>query len=68
MNLAKTWKIPRAENQSLQFRWSVFNVTNTPRFDVYAMQDEWDVSNTFGNYTQTLTKPRVMEFALTYKF
>ena len=68
MNLAKTWKIPRAENQRLQFRWSVFNVTNTPRFDIYTMQDEWDVSNTFGNYTQTLTKPRVMEFALTYKF
>ena len=58
----------RAENQRLQFRWSVFNVTNTPRFDVYTLQDEWDVSNTFGNYTQTLTKPRVMEFALTYKF
>jgi hypothetical protein len=68
MNLAKTWKMPYAENQRLQLRWSVFNVTNTARFDVYSMQDEWDVSNTFGNYTQTLTHPRVMEFALTYQF
>jgi len=49
-------------------RWSVFNVTNTPKFDAYAMQDEWDSANTFGNYTQTLTQPRVMEFALIYQF
>jgi hypothetical protein len=68
MNLAKAWKIPYAESQTLQLRWSVFNVTNTARFNVYSMQDEWDVSNTFGNYTQTLTNPRVMEFALIYKF
>jgi hypothetical protein len=32
------------------------------------MQDEWDVPNTFGNYSQTLTQPRVMEFSLIYQF
>ncbi len=32
------------------------------------MQDEWDNSNTFGNYSTTLTNPRVMEFPLIYKF
>ena len=68
MNLAKTWKMPYAENQRLQLRWSVFNVMNTARFDVYAMQDEVDSGSTFGNYTSTLTHPRVMEFALTYQF
>ena len=39
MNLSKNWKI--GERQTLQLRWSVFNVTNTARFDVYSMQDEW---------------------------
>jgi hypothetical protein len=68
MNLGKTWNIPHTENHTLQLRWSVFNVTNTPKFDAYAMQDEWDSANTFGNYTQTLTQPRVMEFALIYQF
>jgi hypothetical protein len=41
-------------------------VTNSARFDAYSMQDEWDSSNTFGIYTQTLTKLRMMEFALIY--
>ncbi len=68
MNLAKTWKMPFAENQKLQLRWSVFNVTNTARFDAYSMQDEVDSGSTFGNYTQTLTHPRTMEIALTYQF
>ncbi len=68
MNLSKSWRIPRTEQQALQFRWSVFNVTNSVRFDVYAMQDEVETSNTFGNYTQTLSSPREMEFALIYKF
>src|ERR1700733_7065493 len=68
MNLSTGWRIPRTEQQALQFRWSVFNVTNSVRFDVYAMQDEVETSNTFGNYTQTLSSPREMEFALIYKF
>jgi hypothetical protein len=68
MNLAKSWKLPHTEQQILQLRWSVFNVTNTARFDVYSMQDEWDVSNTFGNYFQTLTEPRVMELSAIYQF
>ncbi|HZP61994.1 MAG TPA: TonB-dependent receptor [Terriglobales bacterium] len=68
MNLAKNWNIPKTEHQTLQFRWSVFNVTNSARFDVYSMQDEWDSASTFGNYTRTLNNPRVMEFALIYQF
>lgn len=66
MNLSKRWKI--TENQSFELRWSVFNVLNDVRFDAYSMQDEWDVPSTFGNYTNTLTQPRRMEFAGIYRF
>lgn len=68
MNLAKNWRLPRWENQSIQARWSVFNVLNTNRFDMFTLQDEWGAANTFGNYTNTLTTPRVMELALIYQF
>jgi hypothetical protein len=68
MNLSKSWKIPRTEQQTVQLRWSVFNVTNSARFDIYSMQDEVTSSSTFGNYSQTLTSPREMELALIYRF
>jgi len=68
MNLAKTWPIPRLEKQSIETRWSVFNVPNAHRFDAFSMQDEWDVSSTFGTYSSTLTQYRVMELALIYQF
>jgi hypothetical protein len=66
MNLSKRWKI--TEGQSFELRWSVFNAFNNVKFDVFTMQDEWDVPTTFGNYTQTLTQPRRMEFAGIYRF
>lgn len=65
MNLAKTWKI--TENKSFQVKWSVFNVTNSVRFDAYSMQDEWDAGN-FGEYYNTLTNPRIMEFTGIFTF
>jgi hypothetical protein len=68
MSLAKEWNIPRLENQTVQLRWNVYNVANAHRFDVKSMQNELDVGSTFGNYTTTLTQPRVMEFSLLYKF
>lgn len=68
INLSKQWRIPHTETHSLELRWSVFNVFNNTRFDAFSMQDEWDVSNTFGNYTKTLTSPRRMEFAGIYRF
>jgi hypothetical protein len=43
-------------------------VFNNVRFDAFSMQDEVTSSTTFGNYGSTLTNPRVMEFALIYKF
>jgi hypothetical protein len=66
MNLSKTWKIK--ERHSVEVRWSVFNAFNNTKFDAFSMQDEWDVPASFGNYSQTLTNPRRMEFAGIYRF
>lgn len=67
--LSKSWKI--TESQTLKFTWEVFNVTNTPRFDVATMafnNGSNGNSDSFGRYTSTLTNPRVMQFALRYTF
>jgi hypothetical protein len=68
LGLAKHWNMPWSEKHRLQFRWEVFNVTNTPRFNVQSNPPELDISTTFGNYTGLLTNPRVMQFALRYEF
>ena len=74
LGLAKRWKMPWAEGQSLQFRWEVFNVTNSVRFNVQASNGYFGGSlangnsGTFGNYAGTLTNPRIMQFALRYEF
>ena len=68
--LAKMWNI--TEHQNLRFSWEVFNSTNTPRFDVGSMQNVGNNSvasgSTFGEYTKTMTLPRIMQFALRYSF
>jgi hypothetical protein len=66
--LAKRWRMPWSEKQSLQLRWEVFNVTNSTRFDVQSVAPELDISSTFGNYTGLLTNPRVMQIALRFEF
>ena len=66
--LAKRWKMRWNEKQSLQFRWEVFNIPNWNRFDVQSQVPEIDISSTFGNYTNLLTNPRIMQFALRYEF
>jgi hypothetical protein len=74
MGLAKRWKLPWHEGHSLQFRWEVFNVTNSVRFDVQSANGYTGGSlangnsATFGNYSGTLTNPRIMQFALRYEF
>ena len=68
-SLAKRWKMPWKESHSLQFRWQVFNVSNSKRFDPLSVNSFLDVyGSTFGDYTRLSTKPRVMEFALRYEF
>ncbi|ABF39630.1 Cna B-type protein [Candidatus Koribacter versatilis Ellin345] len=66
MSISKNWKIK--ESNSFQLRWSVFNVTNSTRFDAYNyMQTEWD-SGSLGQYSGTLTQPRIMEFSGIFRF
>lgn len=80
--LMKTFKMPW-EGHSLQFRWEVFNLTNTQRFDGNTISDlslaEDPFQNgtpapDFGRYTSTQTPlnetkaGRVMQFALRYQF
>jgi hypothetical protein len=69
-NLLKNWAI--REGQLLTFNWSVYNMTNTPRFDVGTMSINGNTSlsnaSSFGNFSSTLSNPRVMEFGLRYTF
>ena len=71
--LGKTWTI--REGKDLSFHWETFNVTNTPRFDVGGLQYNGVSSNnvistesTFGDFLNTLNRPRLMEFALRFVF
>ena len=66
LSLAKYWHL--TESQSLRFSWDVFNATNAVRFDVGSLNQYLLYSDSLGNFTQTLTKPRVMQFSLRYIF
>ncbi|MDT4955422.1 MAG: hypothetical protein QOJ02_3560 [Acidobacteriota bacterium] len=81
--LSKMFKLPW-EGHSLQFRWEVFNVTNTQRFDGNTIADlglprdpflrQLNASSDFGRYTSTQAPlnenkaGRIMQFALRYQF
>ncbi len=82
MGLYKSFKMPW-EGHALQFRWEVFNVTNTQRFDGLTIADlslgsdpflGGNPNSDFGRFTSTQaplneTKAgRVMQFALRYTF
>ena len=59
-------------DHKLRFRWDVFNVTNTPKFDVNGVTMLPDRSG-FGRYNSTLAScdaqaGRCMQFALRYEF
>ncbi len=68
--LAKTWNI--TETQLVKFSWQMFNITNTAHFDVGTMSINGNAflsaSSSFGNFSSTLSNPRVMEFGLRYTF
>ena len=66
MSLGKSWKL--TESQAFRFTWDVFNVTNAVRFDVGTINQYLLYGTTLGNFSQTLTKPRVMQFGLRYRF
>jgi hypothetical protein len=68
LGLSKRWLMPWSEKESLQLRWEVFNVTNTPVFNVQTASLALYSGPTFGNYTSLLNNPRVMQFALRFEF
>ena len=66
--LSKVFKI--TESQGVKFAWEVFNVTNSVRFDTNPNTSLGVTltGGTLGNYSQTYSKPRVMQFSLRYDF
>lgn len=68
MNLAKSFAIPKLEGHAVQFRWEVFNITNSVRFDPININLSLSNPSSFGRYAGTLGGPRVMQFALRYDF
>ncbi len=67
-SLSKRFIMPYKESHSLQFRWEVFNLTNTVRFDPDSISNFLTISGSFGKYSDVLTNPRVMQFGLRYEF
>jgi hypothetical protein len=76
MGLFKSWTMPWSENHKLQFRWEVFNLTNTQRLTaVTGFVQSLDPNKptttpngAFGNLTEIQGTPRVMQFGLRYTF
>jgi hypothetical protein len=71
--IGKRFIMPYNEKHSLQFRWETFNVGNNVRFDLgpdTGNQQTLSLSQSavFGKYSNQLTNPRVMQFALRYEF
>jgi hypothetical protein len=68
LGLSKSWQMPYSENHRLQFRWEVFNVTNSSSFDPFTSTGDLDSRATFGKYNDLLSSPRVMQFGLRYEW
>jgi len=66
LSLGKTFAI--TERQALRFQWDTYNITNSVRFDVGTISNYLLYSATLGEYSQTLTHPRIMQFGLRYSF
>jgi hypothetical protein len=66
MNLAKSFVI--REGHAIQFRWEVFNISNSVRFDPLNINLSLANPSSFGRYAGTLGGPRVMQFGLRYDF
>jgi hypothetical protein len=56
------------QQHSLQFRAEAFNLTNSVRFDPATVNLNILNPARFGQYTSTLTTPRVFQFSLRYEF
>ena len=73
LGLGKRFTMPWKESHSIQFRVEAFNVSNTVRFDtnnvsVTNVSLSLGSPNTWGNYAEVLTTPRVIQFSARYEF
>jgi len=76
--LAKAFTMPWSEGHRLQFRWEVFNATNTQRLGElletrqgFGLDIDSQIGtppSVFGNFIGIQGTPRVMQFALRYTF
>ncbi len=66
--ISKSFKF--TETQRAKLAWEVFNVTNSVRFDAaQAATNQFGLTfGQFGQYTSTLSKPRIMQVSLRYEF
>lgn len=64
MSIAKTWTV--RERQAVKFSADLFNAFNHPSFDKPSRTDIEDPS--FGQITNTVGTPRLVQFALRYSF
>jgi len=67
MGVAKTFRLPWSEKQSLKFQWDSFNTFNHPVFNGPSSASLSSVGN-FGEVTSTASSPRVMQISLRYSF
>jgi hypothetical protein len=71
LSVSKSFRLGIADHR-VRFRWDVFNVTNTAKFDVNQLTNTPDAAG-FGRYNGTLATcdaqaGRCMQFALRYEF
>ena len=68
MAIGKRFQMP-SEGHSLQFRAEAFNLTNSVRFNANAWETvSFTFPGSFGNYSDVLVPPRVLQFGLRYEF
>lgn len=65
LGVGKKFKI--TESQHVEFRAEFFNASNTPSFNTPDRTFN-ETSKTFGQITSTISPPRIIEFALKYRF
>jgi hypothetical protein len=65
--IQKSFNMPW-EGHHFQFRWDMFNLTNSAYFDTYSMSVSVGDPGTFGDYQGVLGAPRRMQLSLKYIF
>jgi hypothetical protein len=73
VSMGKAFTMPYAEGHKMKFRWEIFNLTNTAKFNVANAILVRDFASTFGSYTSTYSgcdnaAGRCMQLSLRYEF